>query len=215
MKIATTFISIILIALCLSSCKEEDQNIVSGTVISYPNSDALGDVEVLLEVKASGQGNYTGGWDEINTLHTDAAGKYEFKFEPIRAQNYRLTLSKDTYRINTFEFDPKDFHDTYNFNSTMVKAATLYIHIEHLTGTSNADEIKVRVNGIPDECTDCTSSEFMHFYGFPIDTTLIYHVVGDQNVEVEYATEVNFDTDYQTRNLYIKPGDDNKLSITY
>jgi 5-hydroxyisourate hydrolase-like protein (transthyretin family) len=215
MKRFFIIIATLFILLLLNACKEEDINIIEGQIINYPENEALENVNVLCEVKVIQQASYNNSWETIGETKTESDGSFRFEFESLRAQEYRLSLSRDDYRSKTINFPPKDYADNYNVQETLVKSASLEIHIKNMIfPNSNSDEIKIRVSDIPDECTDCTISEFKTLTGASIDTTLIYQVAGDDHVFIEYT--VNKDgSEYFQSTKYMEANTVNTKNITF
>ncbi|MEA1874672.1 MAG: carboxypeptidase-like regulatory domain-containing protein [Bacteroidota bacterium] len=204
-----------LFLLHLNACKEDEINIIEGQIINYPENEALENVNILCEVKVIQQASYNNSWETIGETKTESDGSFRFEFESLRAQEYRVSLSRDGYRNKTLNFLPKDYSDTYNIQETLVKSARLEIHIKNMIfPNSNSDEIKIRVSDIPEECTDCTIAEFKTLTGASIDTTLIYQVAGDDEVFIEYT--INKDgSEYFQSTKYMEANTVNTKNITF
>jgi len=209
--ITTAFLFLLL----LNACKENNINTIDGQIINYPEYEALENVRVLCEVKVLQQASYNNSWQTIGETKTDTNGKFEFEFESLRAQEYRISLSRDGYRNKTINFPPKDYADNYNIQETLVKSASLEIHIRNMIfPNSNSDEIKIRVSDFPDECTDCTIAQFKTLSGASIDTVLIYQVAGDDEVFIEYT--INKDgSEYFQSTQYMEANTVNTKNITF
>jgi hypothetical protein len=215
MKRKFIIIATVLFLLLLNACKEEDINIIEGRIINYPEYEGLENVNVLCEVKVIQQASYTNSRELIGEVKTDSDGKFRFEFESLRAQDYFLSLSKDGYRDKNITFEPTDYADQYNLQETLVKSASLEIHIKNMIfPNSNEDEIKIRVSDFPVECTDCALPEFKTLKGAYIDTSLIYQVAGDDEVLIEYT--INKDgSEYFQSTQYMEANTVNTKTITF
>jgi hypothetical protein len=197
------------------SCREEDQNIVHGHAFSYQDAEAIADVEVSLEVKKIQQASYSGEWETIENTRTSVDGSFEFVFEAMRAEKYRLTLTHDLFREKQIDFEPKDLAAEYQFTETMVRDARLYLRLKNqIPPISSTDEIRVRVSDIPEDCDDCTVTDFMSFIGADIDTSLVYELAGNDDVLIEY-TVIKSESDFTQSWQYIEPNVDNYRQINY
>jgi len=201
--------------LLLNACKENKINIIEGQIINYPEYEPIENVNVLCEVKVIQQASYNNSWESIAEIQTGEDGSFYFEFESLRAQEYRISLSCDGYRNKTINFPPKDYADTYTIQETLVKSASLEIHIKNMIfPNSNADEIKIRVSDFPLECTDCALPEFKTFTGASIDTVLTYQVAGDDQVFIEYT--INKDgSEYFQSTQYMEANTVNTKTITF
>lgn len=211
---------IIIIIICLLTfatiaCKEEDKNSINGTVYSYPESEVLSNISVTLDAKLIEQGSFTNTWSEIGNTTTDNSGTFNFSFDALRVNVYRLSLSSDQYRAKTIEFEPTDFAAEYNFNESMVKDASLEIYIKNdILPKSESDKIRIRVSDIPEECSDCSEEVFTILTGSDIDTTLIYQIAGDDEIHLEYTT-IKDESTYSSSYIYMNSNQINTKEIIF
>ncbi|MDA3910895.1 MAG: hypothetical protein PF448_06025 [Bacteroidales bacterium] len=215
MKRKFSIISAFLFLLLLNACKEDKVNIIEGQIINYPEYEALENVNVLCEVKIIQQASYNNSWETIGETETGTDGSFQFEFESLRAQEYRVSLSRDGYRNKIINFPPNDYADTYTIQETLVKSASLEIHIKNMIfPNSNSDEIRIRVSDFPTECTDCTIPAFTTLTGASIDTVLIYQVAGDDEVTIEY-TIVKDGSEFFQSTKYMEANTVNTKTITF
>lgn len=198
----------------LPACKNEEQSEIFGTVSIYPDDAPLANARIELSAQKIDQGSFNPNYQLIDKNHTNHTGGFEFSFDPIRASYYRLDVYHDNYRKHRTEFSAQDFTTSKQISIQVVKQAQLNVHIKNQIAPSEDDEFKIRIKDIPDECQDCSSSDYSYFYGHNIDTTVIYEVAGNDEVLIEYATNKN-DGEFNTQTKYCDPGNDNTLEIDY
>jgi hypothetical protein len=197
------------------ACKEEDKNSINGTVYSYPESELISNISVTLDAKLIDQGSFSNTWSNVGNTTTDNSGTFNFSFDALRVNIYKLSLSGEQYRTKIIEFEPTDFAAEYNFNETMVKDASLEIYIKNnILPKSESDEIRIRVSDIPEECNDCSEEVFTILTGSDIDTTLIYQIVGDDEIHFEY-TIVKGESTYSSSYIYMNANQINTKEIIF
>lgn len=197
------------------ACREENQNHVEGSLTSWPDEQVVSNAEIELSAQKIEQGSYNSTFDIIDTDITDQNGKFEFTFEPMRVNMYRLRIIHDDFRTKTIEFMPEGLASEYFHNEQIVRQASLQVHIQNTyTPTSETDEFKIRIKDITDVCQNCSDASFRYFEGANVDTSIIFEVAGDDEVLLEYSADKE-NTIYDTQNVYCEPGDDNFIIINY
>ncbi len=206
---------IVMFPLFLFSCKEKKTNIIEGQITAYPNNQVVKNAHIKLEATKIKQGSYLNTWELIGETESDNEGKYSFKFDAIRVDKYKLTISQNTYKTKVILFSPKDFADTYQQNICLVKGAVLKIHLKNeIQPNSALDTIRIRVSDIPDECTDCSPQNFQTIIGI-VDTALFYQVVGDDDVFIEHTIIKEDSSGYHQEWMHIEPNQANIKTISY
>ena len=208
-------IATLLFILIFSGCNENEQIIIGGTVTSYPGEAAIEGAEVKLSAQLIDQGSFNSTFQNLDTKYTGADGTFEFTIDPVRANTFKLDISGEPYRTKSIEFFLDESSNEAYYNEMLVLFATLDVHIKNTyTPLSDSDLLKIRIQGIPDACDNCSGSTFTYLEGASVDTVITYQVTGDDQITLEYRVDKEDDS-FHTINKYCHPGDTNNIQITY
>jgi hypothetical protein len=213
--VLSTFVIMLLFLISFSGCNENEEIIIGGTITSYPDQEPINGAEVKLSAQLIDQGSFNSTFRTLETEYTAEDGSFEIKIDPVRANEFKLDISCETYRSKSIEFYLDESKSEKYINENLVLYASLSVHIKNTyTPVSASDLLKIRIQGIPDACDNCSGSDFTYLEGANIDTVLIYQVTGNDEVLVEYSVDKEEDS-YHTMRKYCQPGDSNMIQITY
>ena len=214
-KIMGIFSHISIIILLFTGCNNDDDiNKIDGVVSSYPTFEKVANAEVILEAKKSEQGSYNDSYERVSSQFTDNNGFFEFVFDKIRAQSYRIKVNHENYRKSDYEFFPDGFTTIKTIKKVLVKNSNLTIAIANLNPpVSETDVFKIRLKEISEYCQDCSNDEFVFLMGSDIDTTIKFETAGNDSLIIEYVVDKG-EVKYFTKSIYCQPGD-NFESIIY
>lgn len=210
-------ISLIAFTILIFSCKkEEDENIiVSGTVVNPQNGSAVAGAKVYLDGKILNSGVYNDNYSEIASATSDASGKFEIKTAYQVASSYRIRTFKNNYFdvSNIVSSESIQKGSTYTANLSILPVGWVKLNINNVVNYAD-DEIQYRYASTPQSCYECCSNEYLIGIG-SYHTTYKCKVVGNANSLFYWTVKRNGIINPFNQTLYCTAFDTTVLNINY
>lgn len=168
MKRSLAFISSIIFALglfaiILGSCKKDDNDIiVTGTVVDPQSGNGISGVNVYLDGKILNSGIYNEDYSEIASATTDGSGNFKIETTWQVVSCYRIRAFRNNYFENQFVVPAESISkgQTYSTSISILPAAWIKVNINNMVGWAD-DEIQYRFLDTNYSCMDCCHKSFL------------------------------------------------------
>jgi 5-hydroxyisourate hydrolase-like protein (transthyretin family) len=200
-------ISSFVLLLFVLSCTEEEQNTFDGTVVDMSSGEPVAGVKVYLDASKVSSTSISSAFNQIAETTTDATGNYYFECENNSYLKFRLRFEKEGFHASTYEFDPSDQVAHYETDRLFARESYVYVRILNLLPYNDEDQLKVRVERINEECTDCCGADFRYYLGALTDTSFCCSTVGGDSVVIYSISIHNDESQIRENKIYCIPGD--------
>jgi hypothetical protein len=195
----------ILAVFVLTSCKKNKDEIeISGRVFDSSNNQYLADAKVKLGGNGVQSGVYTPGFTDIASVQTDANGNFSFTVKKDKSDSFRLTVSKDQYFPQVFEFSSAVFSQSSTFTKDieMPATGTLQVRIRNAYPDDYDDKIVFYFSNSDLVCLECCTNTHRTGNGPTFDTTITCKFYGNSNIVLLRSVTKNQQTNVYFDSLY-------------
>ena len=203
------FISLsILIISFLASCGKKDYTSVEGQVLEKGSNKGVANAQVIFSECVPGEGTGSSAIClDIETVLTNAQGKYIFTKEKDDATYYRIRAEKINYGKPIEVFQTANAGEsTKNLNFTLPAAAWIKFHVKNVNPFDDNDLI----------IAPGSSGKGSHYhYGGKVDTTYIEKGIGNFNNAIYWTVKRNSNTKQFLDSVFLKPLDTVFYEIKY
>ncbi len=211
-----TLLVVSFITIFIGSCKKDDENIiVSGTVVDPQNGNPISGANVYLDGKILSSGIYNESYSEIASAITDASGHFEITTAWQVVSSYRLRAFKrnyfDSQTIVAAESISKGA--TYSTSLSLFPASWVRLNINNVVGYAD-DEIQYKFTSTPQSCADCCSNSFLIGSG-NYHTAYKCRAVGNRYNKFYWTVRKNGVTNPFTDSVYCVAFDTATININY
>jgi len=192
-------------AFVLTSCKKNKDDIeISGRVFDSSNNQYLADAKVKLGGNGIQSGVYTPGFTDIASVQTDANGNFSFTVKKDKSDSYRLTVSKDQYFPQVFEFSSAVFSQSTTFTKDieMPAAGTLQVRIRNAYPDDFDDKIVFYFSNSDLSCIECCTNIHRTGNGPAFDSTITCKFYGNKKIVLLRSVTKNQQTNVFFDSLY-------------
>jgi hypothetical protein len=161
--ISSIFFAIGFIAILLGSCKKDDEDIIiTGTVVDPQSGSPISGANVYLDGKVLNSGIYNEDYSEIASATTDGSGHFEIKTAWQVVSSYRIRAFKNNYFDEQIDVPAESISkgDTYTASLSLLPAAWVRLNINNMVGYAE-DQIQYKYSGTPQSCADCCNNSFL------------------------------------------------------
>ena len=202
----------------LSDCKKKDkQLIVSGTTYNQQLSLNISGMNVSLYAKKITSGTWNTQYSIISSQTTASDGSFYFKFDNVRASEFKLVFNKSGYFTDEYIFSPDaliqgvDYNNIYNVHLE----AWIKLYFKNYPPTSTADIVSYRFLKGSATCPDGCNDSLKYLYGANIDTYHICKLYGSQNAVIEWNYSSNYSNLQHIDTVWIIPNDTTIHNISF
>jgi len=202
----------------LSNCKKKnDSLIISGIAINKETWQPVQGMNVLLSARTISNGTWSSQFNSIDNQLTSSDGSFNFKFDNIRASDFKLTFQKAGYISDEYIIQPnllvpgKDYHQNYlvHFESW------LKIMIKNYSPSSVNDVLSYRLLKGSLNCPNGCNDSLKYLFGANVDTYHLCKLHGSQNAIIEWNYSNNTGNSQHIDTIWIVPSDTTFYNIYY
>jgi hypothetical protein len=188
-------------AIFAAGCKKhEDEITISGRIYDNGFSQYLSGATVKLSGNGVQNGIYSPEFVTLETLITDAGGNFVFKRNKDRSDSFRITVTKDSYFTENYEFSSSVFSSslTYNLEIKVEPQGQIQVHLYNAYPSDNDDKVVYYFANSDLDCMNCCTNVPHIGLGPAYDTTFTCSFYG--NRKIVFLRSVTKD---QQTNLYL------------
>ncbi|MFQ3676164.1 MAG: carboxypeptidase-like regulatory domain-containing protein [Endomicrobiia bacterium] len=206
---------LIISAIVFTTCKKEENIIISGRITNVVDSSPIPNAKVILYENAVNSGSYNAMYSKISETFTDENGNYSFEIEQKVYVKFKIIIETDDYYLKNIEFFAEDGKTEYLKNILLARKSFLKVFVKNISPKLESDVLKLRIENINSECEQCDNGQFRYFNGANVDTTFIVNVVGGETVRIVWISIHNGESQNYNQNLYCVPEDTVVLNCIY
>lgn len=197
----------IVILIVLNSCTEKEANEFNGIITDMSTGNPIGDVKVVLYASSVNSGSINSAFVQIAETTTDANGSYFLECDIDSYLKFKIIFTKDNYHSSSHEFDPTDQVALYTNDFSFARESYVYVRVHNTHPIADADQLKIRIERINEECTNCCSDNYHYYTGAYTDTSFICNTVGGDTVIIHSISIHNDESQIRDNKVYCIPGD--------
>jgi uncharacterized RmlC-like cupin family protein len=199
----------ILIVSFLGSCGKKDYTSIEGQVLEKGSNKPIANAQVIFSECVAGEGTGSNSIClDVETVLTNAQGKYIFTKEKDDATYYRIRAEKNNYGKPVEVFQTADAgQSTKNLNFTLPAFAWIKFHVKNVNPFDDDDRFAIFI---------FNSSSDGIFHGKKVDTSFIQSgFLGGFSNKFTYSVKKNTIYKQFTDSIFCKPLDTAFYEIKY
>lgn len=207
----------ILPLILLGACKKKEEEInfdFNIEVIDYYSSVPIENVTVKAYTKGINSGTYSSAYQLQASESTDNDGSCQFKVEYGGIEVIKISLEKNGYFSQNFEYNPDDFstEEINDLKLPLKQKGIISIKIKNNSPISAADEINF--NTLNSGCSECVKFNSLTLSGTNVDTTLTGTIVLNRYYKYQYIVTKNGNSNNYLDSAYCD-NDTTFINISY